>query len=192
MTPEDIQRQVVEFEQALTGRKDLTDHAKRVTAARNRAAAGQKLQQLKETAQQQRADIRAKADRALYGNTGSTDPNALMLRRDARERAGRLTEHRELRQAFNEAQRDGDTVMAQALAARARDMWAHDIVSDYVASNPTAQRALEAEAELPRENENFNLHEAAHYSLPPATGVLNGMQDWQINSLAADDDIEVA
>lgn len=191
MTPNEIQAQVTQFEQALTGRKELTDHAKRVRAARNRVAAGQQLQQLKEAAQQKRAATRASVDRGLWGNTGSADPNALLLRRDARDRAGRITEHQELRQAFDEAQRDGDNVMAQALAARAKDMWADDIVKDYVAGNPAAQRALDQAAELPREDDTFNLHEAARYSLPPATGVLSGLADWQVSSLAADD-IEVA
>ncbi|ODA75559.1 hypothetical protein [Streptomyces sp. AVP053U2] len=128
----------------IRSRRDLTAQARQVSIARAQQDAEAKMQALLQEETERYHRQRGLLERRLFGGDDSTGYNALSAR-DAREKAAKLTDPREAQEAFQRAQRAGDTDMVKAIASHAADQ-AHvhllgqawqPIVSAYAESSPS-------------------------------------------------------
>ncbi|WP_216587524.1 hypothetical protein [Streptomyces brasiliscabiei] len=111
----------------IRGRRDLTGQAKQIAVARAQRSAEQKLEALLQADTERFHRQRNFLERKLFGGDDSTGYNA-MSARDAREKAAQLTDPREAAEAFQRAQRAGDTDMVKAIAAHAADLAGTNLV----------------------------------------------------------------
>ncbi|NED31971.1 hypothetical protein [Streptomyces sp. SID8499] len=172
--------------EAVRNRRDLNTQARQTAIARAYAKARDGLNGIR----QQEADYvtrqRNYLERKLFGNTDDIHGTNAVSSRDARERAAKLTTPDEAAQAYNRAQRDGDTALARAIAAQAADYaasvgaapgWEH-IVRHYAGSRPGLADAHKELAELREPGLGFDFR----YVLPKPSE-LGRMGDHQVDQL---------
>ncbi|MCX5211472.1 hypothetical protein OG689_19625 [Kitasatospora sp. NBC_00240] len=182
-----IHRTMATQVERINANKTLNDHARRVYIARAYATARDQATALREKAEQQVRDRQTRLEKQLYGAAGSNDPGAVLARRDAHERAAQLDDPREASAALKRAERDGDTSMAQAIAARAVEWGWADLINEYAATRPNWAGNMRALQELPDVDSGpAKLRAAITYGVPQPSE-LNGLPEYSVNSLAATD-----
>jgi hypothetical protein len=143
----------------IRGRRDLSDQARQVAVARAQRTAEQNMAALLEQEMASYHRQRSYLERKLFGGDDNTGYNA-MSARDAREKAAKVTDPREAAEAFQRAQRAGDTDMVKALAARAADLastplvgqaW-QPIVSAYADTSPSKADTYKELSEMQQPN----------------------------------------
>ncbi|GAA1528531.1 hypothetical protein GCM10009730_42230 [Streptomyces albidochromogenes] len=148
------------------------------------------LDQLREDESAAVGRERAKLERQLFGTTGfNPDPQTVIAKRDAADRAARYETPAEAEHAMRRAERDGDRMLAKAIASRAADhsgepSWAA-LVHQYVSDKPTEAETLKAMQSLPDTNDPmWKLQQAMQYGLGAPQG-LGDVQGHQVDALAA-------
>ncbi|MDX2560502.1 hypothetical protein PV371_12700 [Streptomyces sp. TX20-6-3] len=177
MNADEIRARLNDFAQRINGKRDLTPHAKRVLLARAYVEARDALDVLKEQETKAVVRERQKLERKLFGTTGfNPDPQLIIAKRDADDRAAKYETPADARRALQRAERDGDTILAKAIASRAAD-WGADphwgaLVQEYVAERPVEAETLKAMQELPNTDDGvFKLQQAARYGLYAPDGL---------------------
>lgn len=190
-TPAEIQSRFAARTRAIQEKRDLTPHAKKTMLARLYIEARDALDGLKagEVARIQRQ--REQLDRKLFGTNGlSPDPQAVIARRDANDRAAKLDTPTEAEYALHRAEREGDRIMAKAIAAKAADYsgdpsWA-EILTTYVADKPDEAATLQAMQELPDTDDGvWQLTKAMEYGLPAPRELGDHLHPHQLSAIAA-------
>ncbi|WP_128817424.1 hypothetical protein [Streptomyces sp. S063] len=174
-------------------RQELTLEAKRSAAARvykpARATTQQLLEQHVDMVRQHKQALARKA----FGSDNAADPMTAMARRQARQQAAGIQDHHEATEAIRNAQFDGDTHLARAIAAKAFENGWHDVVDTWNAdgSNNAYMQPLIELMQMPdTDNLQWRMETAMQYA-PPLPGVLEGMKDHEITR-AAEEGPEVA
>ncbi|MFI8279760.1 hypothetical protein ACIGBH_33650 [Streptomyces sp. NPDC085929] len=171
MNPTEIRENLDRTVARIRGLKNPSARAKQTMIARAYLEARGALEALKE---QEIASIgrqRQQLDRKLFGTNGfSPDPNAVIARRDANDRAAKLESPREAEQALHRAEREGDRIMAKAIAARAADFagdpaWLY-VLNTYVEGKPEETATLQALVDLPDTDDGvWQLTKAMEYGI---------------------------
>ncbi|MBP2581640.1 hypothetical protein J3A78_002118 [Streptomyces sp. PvR006] len=135
--------------------RTYSDHAKKVLSAQAYKKVQAELETLRKAELDSVAQERTRLQRRMFGATSPlSDPNAVIARRDANDRAAKLNDAREAADALERAERDGDTVLAQAVASRAAEYGWGDVVGSYAASRPGFSSDVEEWNQLP-DTEDF-------------------------------------
>jgi hypothetical protein len=177
---ENFARQV----EQINGRRSLSDEAKRIAIARAYRDTRNQISAAGQAVLDQVTSERARLSRKLFGHEGDADPNTVIVRRDAADRAAKLTEPHEAQRALERAEVHGDVHLAQAIAAHAQaHMWG-DVVSSWLTSHPEAGETAQQLDALPDPSDGvWRMQHAMTYSvMQPAE--LGGMSDYQVNALA--------
>lgn len=134
----------------------LTDAGKRAKLDSEHTQVSAKLSDLRKQEKELVATKRQSLERSLFGlsTVTSSDPNQVVLYRDAQDRAARLTESDEATELFASAIRSDDKTLAAAVLARALDNGWSSITAEYVKQNPSAKEQLDDLAKL-REYDSF-------------------------------------
>jgi hypothetical protein len=177
MNADDIRQQFNTKTDAIKAKRDLTPRAKQTLLARAFVEARDALAELKQRDADQVNRQREKLERQLFGTTGfNPDPQAIIARRDANDRAAKYETPAEATAAMRRAERDGDRILAKAIASRAADWsgdpaWAH-IVHTYVADKPQEADTLRALQDLPDTGDAvWQMRKAIEYSVGAPDGV---------------------
>lgn len=175
MTPEDIRSRLDSTVQRINGLKNPSASAKRTMIARAYIEARDALTQLREQEAEQIGRQREQLDRKLFGTNGfSPDANAVIARRDANDRAAKLDTPAEAAHALRRAEREGDRIMAKAIAAKAADYsgdpsWAQ-LLNQYVEGKPEETATLQAMVDLPDTNDVvWRISKAMEYGVATPT-----------------------
>ncbi|MGW8502809.1 hypothetical protein [Streptomyces sp. CLCI03] len=171
MTPEEIRSRLDSTVQRINGLKNPSARAKQTMIARAYIEARDALDQLKADEVARIGRQRQQLDRKLFGTNGfSPDPNTVIARRDANDRAAKLDTPREAEHALRRAEREGDRIMAKAIAAKAADYsadpnWAQ-LLNQYVAGKPEETATLQALVDLPNTDDGvWQIRKAIEYSV---------------------------
>lgn len=79
--------------------------------------------------------LKSTLEKQLRGNQPS-DASSILLRRDAADRARKITDHREALQVLQDAIANGDAEMAHAIGTRARNNVWEEVAEAYTAAHP--------------------------------------------------------
>lgn len=171
MNAEEIRQSLDSKVQRVNSQKNLNTRAKQTMIARAYIEARDALAELKEQEVARIERQRDQLDRKLFGTNGfSPDPQAVIARRDANDRAAKLESPAEAEHALRRAEREGDRIMAKAIAARAADYsgdpsWAQ-ILGQYVEGKPEETATLQAMVDLPDTNDGvWRMVKAIEYSI---------------------------
>lgn len=109
-----------------------------------------KLSDLRKREKELIANKRQSLERSLFGLTivTSTDPNQVILYRDAQDRAARLIHADDAQELFASAIRSDDKTLAAAVLSRALDNGWNSIIAEYTKQNPSAREQLDDLAKL--------------------------------------------
>ncbi|MER5312903.1 hypothetical protein ABT034_34605 [Streptomyces sp. NPDC002773] len=167
----------------IQGNRMYSDHAKKVLSAQAYKKAQGDLETLRQAELDSAARQRTQLQRRMFGTTSSiSDPGAVIARRDANDRAAKLEDPREAATALERAERDGDTVLAQAIAARASEWGWTDILDTYAADRPGFVRDVEEWNSMPdTEDIAWKLGHTALFIAPTPPGFDSsnpGAIDW--------------
>lgn len=190
MTPDEIRQQLDAKAARIHALNDLAPHAKQTLLARAYVEAREALNRAREEETQGIEIQRRKLDRKLFGNDGNPlDAAAAINRREANDRAAKLDTADQALQAMQRAERDGDTVMAKAIAARAAELsldpsWA-GVLQTYVQDKPHEAETLNAMRQLPdTSSTEFQVRQAMTYMVVQPQG-LDARSEWEVDSIAA-------
>ncbi|MFI5671312.1 hypothetical protein [Streptomyces sp. NPDC051704] len=171
MNPNEIRESLDRKVEHIRGQKNLTARAKQTMVARAFIEARAALDALKEQEVARIERQRTELDRKLFGTNGfSPDPNTVIARRDANDRAAKLDTPRDAEHAMRRAEREGDRIMAKAIAARAADYsgdpsWAQ-LLNQYVEGKPEETATLQAMVDLPDTSDGmWQLAKAMEYGI---------------------------
>ncbi|MFF3617723.1 hypothetical protein [Streptomyces sp. NPDC002467] len=171
MNPSEIRENLDRKVQHIRSQNNLTARAKQTMIARVYLEARGALDQLREQEVQQIGRQREQLDRKLFGTNGfSPDANAVIARRDANDRAAKLDTPAAAEHALRRAEREGDRIMAKAIAAKAADYsgdpnWAQ-LLNQYVDGKPEETATLQAMVDLPDTNDGvWRMTKAIEYSV---------------------------
>lgn len=146
-TPDSIRATYDRKVEGIRGRQDLSPQARQVAIARAYTTAQEQLAQVQQADTEHYHRQRGYLERKLFGSTTDVTGTNALSSRDARERAAKYETPQDAADAFNRAQRDGDSDMQRAVAARAAEYashataapgWGH-IVQHYASSTPGKQ-----------------------------------------------------
>lgn len=168
----------------INGRRSLSDEAKRIAIARAYRDARNQIQAAGQAVLDQVHNERARLSRKLFGYEGDADPNTVVVRRDAADRAAKLDSPEAAQRALQMAEMNGDQYLAQAIAGQANaNMW-HDVVGSYLDARPEAGEAAAQLRDLPDPSDGvWRMQHAMTYSVMPPQE-LGGMPDYQVDRLA--------
>lgn len=187
-------RQTAEQQMArIADRKDLTPQAKRAAAARIYKPARETTQQLLDQHIDMVKQHKQTLARKAFGSDKAADPQTAMARRQARQQAATIQDSREAKDAIRDAQFDGDTHLARAIAAKAFENGWYDAVDVWNAdgSNNAYMTHVVELMQMPNtEDIGWRIATAAAYTAP-TPGILDGLKDHEI-SRAAEEGPEVA
>lgn len=109
-------------------------------------------------------------ERSLFGISTITasNPAQIVSYRDAQDRASRLTDRDDAKQAYTAAIRSDDTTLASAILAKALELGWRSIRDDYLTRNPSARRDLDDLEQISHHEEN-SFATLTHYIVPPFT-----------------------
>ncbi|MGW0750385.1 hypothetical protein [Streptomyces sp. NPDC002587] len=191
MTPEEIRSRLDSTVQRINGLKNPSVRAKQTMIARAYIEARDALDQLKTDEVARISRQRQQLDRKLFGTNGfSPDPNAVIARRDANDRAAKLETPAEAQHALRRAEREGDRIMAKAIAAKAADYsgdpsWAQ-LLHTYVADKPEEAATLQAMQELPDTSDGmWQMRAAIEYSVPTPSALGDSVHPYQVAAIAS-------
>ncbi|MFC7973900.1 hypothetical protein ACFUT3_01370 [Streptomyces cinereoruber] len=156
----------------IQGNRMYSDHAKKVLSAQAYKKAQDALETLRQAELDGLARQRTQLQRRMFGATSTvSDPSAVVSRRDAADRAAKLDDPREAATALQRAERDGDTVLAQAIAARASEWGWTDVLDTYAADRPGFVRDVEEWNALPDTDDiGWKLGHTAQFIAPTPPG----------------------
>lgn len=179
-TNADLARKV----EQINSNRSLSTEAKRIAIARAYRDARDRVNAAGQAVLEQVTSERNRLARKLFGHEGDADPNTVIVRRDAADRAAKLTDPNEALRAMQRAEANGDTHLAQAIAAQAQaNMWS-DVVSSYLSARPEAADAAQRLAELPNPDDGaWRLTHAMTYSVMQPQE-LGGIPEYQVDALA--------
>ncbi|MFV0136376.1 hypothetical protein ACLGIH_24745 [Streptomyces sp. HMX87] len=168
----------------INNNRALSAEAKRIAIAREYRAARDQVAAAGQAVLDHVTSERARLSRKLFGHEGDADPNTVIVRRDAADRAAKLTDPHEAQRALDRAQVNGDVHLAQAIAAQAQaHMWT-DVVSSYLAARPEAGETAQQLEALPDPNDGvWRMQHAMTYSVVQPQE-LGGIPDYQVDRLA--------
>ncbi|MFE2110369.1 hypothetical protein ACFXAF_31520 [Kitasatospora sp. NPDC059463] len=169
----------------ITNSRTLSDEAKRIALAKAYTTARDHAAQLRQQAEDNTRNQRTTLERKLFGSTTDLDPTAAISRRDAADRAAKLTDPVEAGRLLQRADRSGDQHLAQAIAAHAADMWWWDIVEQWTNGRPDAAATIAALRDLPNVDDPVNKLTAAMTYAVPRPGPISNLTDYQLDTLAA-------
>ncbi|MEV0626014.1 hypothetical protein [Nonomuraea wenchangensis] len=132
----------------------------------------------RKTTQQQRLHT-------LFGlPKGSTGMDVVAFN-DAQDRAARLTDVKEAERLLAKAQRNGNDVLARAIAEHSAEMGWRNITATYLESKPGAAETYTEWERTAREDNNpqARFHRAADYILPSPSEI-SALQPHQVEQLA--------
>jgi hypothetical protein len=179
-----LQQNLTQQVERINAQRSLSSEAKRIAIAKAYRDTRNQIQAAGQAVLDHVTTERARLSRKLFGYEGEADPNTVIVRRDAADRAAKLTNPHEAQRALERAEANGDTHLAQAIAGQAQaNMWS-DVVSSYLGAHPEAGQAAQQLAELPDPNDGaWRIRHAMTYSVMPPTE-LGGMPDYQVDRLA--------
>ncbi|MFD6065427.1 hypothetical protein ACFWC2_29310 [Streptomyces diastaticus] len=168
----------------IRGQRSLSDEAKRIAVARAYREARDAINSMRQAETDRIEGARAKLSRQLFGHVGEADAQTVIIRRDAADRAAKLTNRVDAERALKLAETNGDSHMAQAIAAHAQaHMWP-EVVSTYLTSRPQAGAAAEELSSLPdTADPGWRMGQAITYSLMRPSE-LEGISEYQVDALA--------
>lgn len=160
-------------EQNKSARQAIKDDARRSDTAKKDDLAAldkdtrDKLDGIKAEQDSYVKGLRDKIESEFRG-TQPTDANSVLLRRDASDRARRITEPREALAVLNDAIANGDAEMAHAIGTRARSSVWLDVAEAYQTAHPDTADSAQALAyvEANTSGAAFNLGNQITYSAP--------------------------
>jgi hypothetical protein len=153
--------------EAITKDPMLSDLAKRERTDELRTQTRAKLDGIKAKQQTYVKDLRAKVERELLGSQPS-DANSVLLRRDAADRARRITDEKEALAVLEDATRGGDDSLAHAVGYRARNSGWINALDAYREAQPGAADSATALAKLESLDRDpaYNFANQITYSAP--------------------------
>ena len=168
----------------IRGQRSLSDEAKRIGVARAYREARDTINSMRQAETDRIEGARTKLSRQLFGHVGEADAQTVIIRRDAADRAAKLTNRVDADRALKLAEANGDSHMAQAIAAHAQaHMWG-EVVGTYLASRPQATAAAEELSSLPDTSDpGWRMGQAITYSLMRPSE-LEGISEYQVDALA--------
>lgn len=179
-TQERLAKQV----ERINGLRALSPEAKRIAIAKAYREARDQIASARQAVLDHVTSERNRLSRKLFGYEGEADPNTVIVRRDAADRAAKLTEPHEAQRALDRAMAHGDMHLAQAIAGQAQAYMWTDVVSSYLTARPEAGEAARQLNELPDPNDGvWSIQHAITYSVVPPQE-LGGMSDYQVDVLA--------
>lgn len=167
--------------------RSLSAEAKQIGIARAYREARDRITAMRQEEADRVTSERAKLSRRLFGHEGTADAQTVIVRRDASDRAAKLTGPEEAEAALRRAEADGDAHLAQAIAKQSyANGWA-DVVQTWFAANPQAGETAEQLQSLPDPNDGvWRMKQAITYSVArPAE--LGDMPDHHVDRLADTD-----
>ncbi|OEV03819.1 hypothetical protein AN219_37720 [Streptomyces nanshensis] len=169
----------------IRGRRGLSDEAKRIHIARAYKEARDSVTAMKQDHLDRINTERTKLHRKLFGHEGVADAQTVIVRRDAADRAAKLTKPEQAEHALRVAESNGDTHLAQAIAKHAAEQSWGAVVDTYMQSRPESAEAAQRLAALPDTNDgSWQLEQAMTYSVMQPSE-LGGMPDYSVDALAA-------
>ncbi|MET8947433.1 hypothetical protein ABZX30_28790 [Streptomyces sp. NPDC004542] len=164
--------------------RSYSDHAKRVLAAKAYKEAQQAVEQLAAAETQQIRDRRAGLQRHMFGHADSSDPNTLLARRGATDRANELDDPRTAQTALQNALEQGDGILAQAIAKRANEWGWSDVLNAYADARPHFRRSVEEFNALPDpDSREYQLAHSFGSMVPTPPGMATA-SPWELDRLA--------
>lgn len=153
--------------EAITKDPMLSDLAKRERTADLNTQTRAELDGIKAKQQTYVKDLRAKVERELLGSQLS-DANSVLLRRDAADRARRITDEKEALAVLEDASRGGDDSLAHAVGYRARNSGWINALDAYREAQPGAADSATALAKLESldRDPSYNFANQITYSAP--------------------------
>lgn len=117
------------------------------------------------------------------------DPASLSVsRRDAGDRVSQIQDSEELRALLARAERNGDEVLARAIAERALELSDIDTMNDFLGTRPAFDDAAQRlwDQKTTGEEVTFMLGVQVHVDRPAD---LTGLQDWELQSLVTENEV---
>lgn len=113
------------------------------------------------------SDLRGKIEREFRGNQ-PTDAASVVSRRDAADRARKLTDRQEAMEVLNDAIANGDADLAHAIGNRARNTAMLDVAETYQAAFPTTAESAAALSSIDEITSGgaFNMSNSITFSAP--------------------------
>ncbi|MET8506805.1 hypothetical protein ABZV60_19435 [Streptomyces sp. NPDC004787] len=191
MNADDIRANLTTKVERINGQRNITPAAKRTMLARAYIEARDALDKLRQQETDNVIRERQKLERKLFGTSGfSPDPQMLVAKRDADDRAAKYESPADAIKAMERAERDGDSILAKAIASRAAD-WGGDpnwagVVHRYVADKPTEAETLKAMQELPNTDDPmFKLSQAMRYGVAAPRELGDSLHPHQLDAIAS-------
>jgi len=164
-----------------------SDHAKQVMAAKAYKEAQDALDQLRDNTIAQLRTRRADLQRRMFGYADSNDPNALLARRNATDRANQLDDPRTAADELRHALDQGDSILARAIAKRAADYGWGDVLDAYADTRPDFRRLAEEYNTTPDpDDKHWAVTHAFNHVAPPPASLIT-LQAHEIDRLAQQD-----
>jgi hypothetical protein len=153
--------------QAIKDDPMISDLAKREKLADLGTQTRTKLDGIKAEQQSYITGLRDKIEREFRGNQ-PTDAASVVSRRDAADRARKLTDRQEAMEVLNDAIANGDADLAHAIGNRARNTAMSDVAEAYQAAFPTTAESAEALASIEANTSGaaFNVSNSITFSAP--------------------------
>ncbi|WP_406306280.1 hypothetical protein OHA61_34205 [Streptomyces sp. NBC_00885] len=152
--------------------RTYSDHAKKVMAAKAFKQAQDAMEQIRQQELKAIEDRREQLQRKMFGReSGSADAQTVLARRDANDRAAQIENPRVAAEMLKKAQREGDHIYAQALAAHAADFGWSDVLTSYADHQPGFREAAKEFNQLPDTSatSEWRMHHTfAHVVVPPS------------------------
>lgn len=177
---ENFARQV----EQINSRRSLSAEAKRIAVARAYRDTRDQVRAAGQAVLDHVTSERAKLTRKLFGHEGDADAQTVIVRRDAADRAAKITEPHEAQAALQRAEANGDVHLAQAIAGQAQaNMWS-DVVGSWLDAHPEAGETAQQLNQLPDPSDGvWRMQHAMTYSVVAPDG-LGGLSDYQVDAIA--------
>ncbi|MBT2488794.1 hypothetical protein J7E96_09715 [Streptomyces sp. ISL-96] len=186
MNREQIQDNYARQIERIENNRTYSEHAKRVMAAKVYQQSQTAMEQLRQQEIQAINNRREQLHRKMFGRENSADAQTVIARRDANDRAAQIDNPRIAAEKLQEALRQGDHTMAQALAQHAAGWGWSDVLTAYGDSQPGFREHVEEYNQLPDTSGSSDWavhHTFAHVVVPP--NVISDAAPHQIEHLAA-------
>ncbi|MEV7001123.1 hypothetical protein AB0N62_26005 [Streptomyces sp. NPDC093982] len=171
----------------INGRRALSAEAKRIEIARAYRDTREQIQAAGQMVVDHVTTERARLSRKLFGYEGTADAQTVIIRRDAADRASKLTDPAEAQRAIQRAENNGDVHLAQAIAGVSFANGWTDVVQTWFAANPQAGDTAQQLSQLPDPSDGvWRMQHAMTYSVVPPEE-LSGLADYQVDRLADTD-----
>jgi hypothetical protein len=153
--------------QAILDDKTTSDYGKEQLLASLNQDTRSKLDGIKSEQETYVKGLRTQIEQELRGSQPK-DANSILLRRDASDRARKITDKQEALDVLNDAIRNGDDEMAHAIGVRARNTGMFAVAEAYKAAYSTTSDSAEAPSYVEEVTSGpaYNLAYQITYSAP--------------------------